>query len=77
MHFYEKVLIKADVAACLFFLFFVGCRHISAENSALGSLSSDDWQLGGPTAPLLCLLPMVCDSQNDCGAAVAGDVARS
>jgi hypothetical protein len=72
VHFYEKVLIKADVAASLFFLFFVGFATFP-----LGSLSSDDWQPGGPTAPPLCLLPMVCDSQNDCGAAVAGDVARS
>src|SRR5258708_7116661 len=36
----------------LLFLFFVG-RHISAQNFALGSLRSDDWHLGRPTAPPL------------------------
>src|SRR5580700_5923735 len=53
--FYEKVVkVKADVAAHLTFLVFCGLRHISAENFALGSLRSDDWQLGRPTAaPLL------------------------
>jgi hypothetical protein len=45
VHFYEKVLIKADVGV-LIFLVLWGFRDISAENSALGSLSSDDWQLG-------------------------------
>jgi hypothetical protein len=52
--FYEKVIkVKADVAALL--IFFVLCcfRHISSENSALGSLRSDDWQLARPTAPPL------------------------
>jgi hypothetical protein len=52
VHFYEKVLIKADVGV-LIFLVLWGFRDISAENSALGSLSSDDWQPGGPTAPPL------------------------
>src|ERR1035441_3016178 len=53
--FYEKVIkVKADVAALLTFLVLCGFRHISAENFALGSLRSDDWQLGRPTAaPLL------------------------
>jgi hypothetical protein len=53
--FYEKVIkVKADVAA-LVIIFFVLCgfRHISAENFALGSLRSDNWQLGRPTAPPL------------------------
>ena len=50
--FYEKVIkVKADVAALLTFLVLCGFRHISAENFALGSLRSDDWQLGRPTAP--------------------------
>jgi hypothetical protein len=49
--FYEKVIkVKADVAALLIFDF----RHISTEKFALGSLRSDDWQLGRPTgSPLL------------------------
>jgi hypothetical protein len=49
--FYEKVInVKADVAALLIF----DLRHISAEKFALGSLRSDDWQLGRPTvSPLL------------------------
>jgi len=36
-----------------FFTFLVlgGFRHISTENLALGSLRSDDWQLGRPTVP--------------------------
>jgi hypothetical protein len=53
--FYEKVIkVKADVAALLIiFLVLCGFRHISAENFALGSLRSDDWQLGRPTAPPL------------------------
>ena len=33
------------------FLVFGGIRHISTENFALGSLRSDDWQIGRPTAP--------------------------
>jgi len=41
------------VAALLTFLVLCGFRHISAENFALGSLRSDDWQLGRPTAPPL------------------------
>ena len=52
--FYEKVInVEADVAALLIFLVLYGFRHISAENFALGSLRSDDWQLGRPTAPPL------------------------
>src|SRR5258707_15126381 len=52
--FYEKVIkVKADVAALLTFLVLCGFRHISGENFALGSLRSDDWQLGRPTAPPL------------------------
>jgi hypothetical protein len=49
--FYEKVIkVKADVAALLMF----DLRDISTEKFALGSLRSDDWQLGRPTAfPLL------------------------
>jgi hypothetical protein len=47
MAFYEKVItVKADVAALLIFLVLSGFRHISAEKFALGSLRSDDWQLG-------------------------------
>ena len=55
MAFYEKVIkVKADVAALLIvFLVLCGFRHIFAENFALGSLRSDDWQLGRPTAPPL------------------------
>ena len=54
--FYEKVIkVKADVAALLTFLVLCGFRHISAENFALGSLRSDDWQLGRPTVPPFCL----------------------
>jgi hypothetical protein len=41
------------VAAFLTFLVLCGFRHISGENFALGSLRSDDWQLGRPTAPPL------------------------
>ena len=52
--FYEKVIkVKADVAALLTFLVLSGFRRISAETFALGSLRSDDWQLGRPTAPPL------------------------
>jgi hypothetical protein len=36
----------ADAAALLIFLVLWGFRHISAENFALGSLRSDDRQLG-------------------------------
>jgi hypothetical protein len=55
--FYEKVVkVKANVAALLTFLVLCGFRHISAENVALGSLRSDDWQLGRPTAsPVLSI----------------------
>jgi len=44
----------------VFFTFLVLCgfRHISTENLSLGSLRSDDWQLGRPTAPpVLSVLP--------------------
>jgi hypothetical protein len=43
----------------LFFYFVLGgFRHISTENWALGSLRSDDWQLGRPTVPpILSVLP--------------------
>jgi len=53
--FYEKVIkVKADVVALLIiFLVPCGFRHISAENVALGSLRSDDRQLGRLTAPPL------------------------
>ena len=52
--FYEKVIkVKADVAALLIFLVLCRFRHIFAEHFALGSLRSDDWQLGRPTAPPL------------------------
>jgi hypothetical protein len=52
MCFYEKVIkVKADVAALLMF----DLRHISTEKFALGSLRSDDWQLGRPTASPFCL----------------------
>src|SRR5258708_32842453 len=54
MAFYEKVIrVKADVAALLTFLVLCGFRHISGENFALGSLRSDERQLGRPTAPPL------------------------
>ena len=55
MCFYEKVIkVKADVAALLMF----DLRHISTEKFALGSLRSDDWQLGRPTVPpVLSVLP--------------------
>jgi hypothetical protein len=54
-YFYEKVIkVKADVAALLMF----DLRHISTEKFALGSLRSDDWQLGRPTVPpVLSVLP--------------------
>jgi hypothetical protein len=46
-YFYEKVIkVKADVAALLIFDFIFDFRHISTEKFALGSLRSDDWQLG-------------------------------
>jgi|HubBroStandDraft_6_1064221.scaffolds.fasta_scaffold620848_2 hypothetical protein len=53
--FYEKVRkVKADVAALLIF----DLRHISTKKFALGSLRSDDWQLGRPTVPpVLSVLP--------------------
>jgi hypothetical protein len=55
-YFYEKVIkVKADVAALLMFDF----RYISTEKFALGSLRSDDWQLGRPTvSPLFVCLPV-------------------
>jgi hypothetical protein len=55
-YFYEKVIkVKADVAAFLIF----DLRHISTEKFALGSLRSDDWQLGRPTAsPFFVCLPV-------------------
>jgi hypothetical protein len=58
--FYEKVIkVKADVAALLMFDF----RHISTEKFALGSLRSDDWQLGRPIAsPLFVCLPVSCEA---------------
>ncbi len=54
--FYEKVIkVKADVAALLIIF---DLRHISREKFALGSLRSDDWQLGRPTAsPFLSVFP--------------------
>ena len=57
-HFYEKVIkVKADVAALLI-LVLGGFRYISTEKFALGSLWSDDWQLGRPTVPpVLSVLP--------------------
>ena len=53
--FYEKVIkVKADVAALLMF----DLRDISTEKFALGSLRSDDWQLGRPIAsPFLSVFP--------------------
>jgi hypothetical protein len=46
--------VKADVAAILY----VRPRDISREKFALGSLRSDDWQLGRPIAsPLLSVFP--------------------
>jgi len=58
--FYEKVIkVKADVAALLTFLVLCGFRHISAENVALGSLRSDDWQRGRPTAPAFVCFPRI------------------
>jgi hypothetical protein len=51
----EKVIkVKADVAALLY----VRPRDISREKFVLGSLRSDDWQLGRPIAsPLLSVFP--------------------
>jgi hypothetical protein len=51
--FYEKVIkVKADVGGPPYYSFVLcGFRRISGENFALGSLRSDDWQLGRPTAP--------------------------
>ena len=45
--------------SCFFtFLVLGGFCHISTENLALGSLRSDDWQLGRPTVPpVLSVLP--------------------
>ena len=53
--FYEKVIkVKADVAA----LPYIWLCLISTEKFALGSLRSDDWQLGRSTAsPLLFVVP--------------------
>ncbi len=63
--FYEKVIkVKADVAALLIFLVLCGFRHISAENFALGSLRSDDWQLDRPTAPPLLSVSRVLSRPN-------------
>src|SRR5258708_23213829 len=63
--FYEKVIkVKADVAALLIFLVLCGFRHISAENFALGSLRSDDWQLDRPTAPRLLSVSRVLSRPN-------------
>ncbi len=44
------------------FLVLGGFRHISTEDLALGSLRSDDWQLGRPTVPPLfvCLAVRPC-----------------
>jgi hypothetical protein len=54
--FYEKVIkVKADVAALLMSDLMFDLRHISTEKFALGSLRSDDWQLGRPTASPFCL----------------------
>src|SRR5260370_387860 len=48
--FYEKFIkVNAVVPALLIFLVLCGFRHISGENFALGSLRSDDWQLGRPS----------------------------
>jgi hypothetical protein len=59
--FYEKVVtVKADVAALLTFLVLCGFRHISTEKFALGSLRSDDWQLGRPIAsPVMFVFPRI------------------
>src|SRR6266478_170385 len=63
--FYEKVIkVKADLASLLIFLVLCGFRHISAENFALGSLRSDDWQLDRPTAPPLLSVSRVLSRPN-------------
>ena len=58
---HEKVVtVKADVAALVTFLVLCGFRHISTEKFALGSLRSDDWQLGRPTAsPVMSVFPRI------------------
>ena len=60
--FYEKVIkVKADVAAVLIFLVLCGPPHSSTENFASGSLRSDDWPIGRPTAPpVLSVSPLLC-----------------
>jgi hypothetical protein len=62
--FYEKVIkVKADVAALVMF----DVRHIFTEKFALGSLRSDDWQLGRPIAsPLLSVFPRNLASSVPC-----------
>jgi hypothetical protein len=59
--FYEKVVtVKADAAALRTFLVLCGFRHISPEKFALGSLRSDDWQLGRPTtSPVMSVFPRI------------------
>jgi len=48
----------------LLFLFFVAFATFSAETFALGSLTSDDWQLARPTAPPLLSVFRVLSAPN-------------
>jgi hypothetical protein len=50
-----KQRMKVPYEALRTFLVLCGFHHISAENFALGSLRSDNWQLGRPTASPFCL----------------------
>jgi len=46
---------RSSVSWFFTFLVLGGFRHISTENLALGSLRSDDWQLGRLAVPPFCL----------------------
>ena len=67
--------------SCFFtFLVLGGFRHISTENLALGSLRSDDWQLGRPhsTPRFVCLAVKPClFSSVTCGAVKGARKGRS
>src|ERR1017187_10804587 len=64
-------------AVSCFFIFLVLCgfRHISTENVALGTLRSDDGQLGRPTAsPVLSGFPCNLASFLPCCIDLRGDL---
>jgi hypothetical protein len=42
---------RSSVSWLIHFSVLGGIRHISTEDLALGSLRSEDWQLGRPTVP--------------------------